>query len=53
LLTYDGLAGRWRTIRLARNPRCPVCADEHGRSTPTDEMADRPFSSTGKPRYGG
>lgn len=53
LLTYDGLAGRWRTIRLARNPRCPVCADENGRSTAADEMADRPFSSTGKPRYGG
>jgi molybdopterin/thiamine biosynthesis adenylyltransferase len=27
LLTYDALTGRWRHIRLPRNPRCPVCAD--------------------------
>ncbi|MGD9765341.1 MAG: ThiF family adenylyltransferase [Candidatus Binatia bacterium] len=27
LVTYDALSGRWRRIRLARNPRCPVCAD--------------------------
>jgi adenylyltransferase/sulfurtransferase len=27
LLTFDALTGRWRHIRLARNPRCPVCAD--------------------------
>jgi len=27
LLTYDGLTGRWRHVRLARNPRCPLCAD--------------------------
>ncbi|MEO8603890.1 MAG: HesA/MoeB/ThiF family protein [bacterium] len=26
LLSYDALAGRWRRIRVARNPRCPVCA---------------------------
>jgi adenylyltransferase/sulfurtransferase len=26
LLTYDALSGRWRHVRLARNPRCPVCA---------------------------
>jgi adenylyltransferase/sulfurtransferase len=53
LLTYDGLAQRWRSIRLARNPRCPVCADEKGRSTPAGELGDLPFSSTGRPRYGG
>lgn len=26
LLTIDGRSGRWRRVRLARNPRCPVCA---------------------------
>jgi molybdopterin/thiamine biosynthesis adenylyltransferase len=26
LLTFDGLRGQWRHVRLARNPRCPVCA---------------------------
>ncbi|MDX2168484.1 MAG: HesA/MoeB/ThiF family protein [Deltaproteobacteria bacterium] len=26
LLSFDGLTGRWRRIRVARNPRCPRCA---------------------------
>lgn len=26
LVTYDALSGRWRNVRLARNPRCPVCS---------------------------
>lgn len=26
LLTIDALSGRWRRVRLARNPRCPACA---------------------------
>jgi len=26
LLTVDALTGRWRQVRLRRNPRCPVCA---------------------------
>ncbi len=26
LLTVDLLSGRWRQVRLARNPRCPACA---------------------------
>lgn len=25
LLTIDALTGRWRLVRLARNPRCPTC----------------------------
>jgi adenylyltransferase/sulfurtransferase len=25
LLTYDALAGRWRHVRLKRNPACPAC----------------------------
>lgn len=25
LLTYDALAGRWRHVRLRRNPTCPAC----------------------------
>ncbi len=27
LLTYDALAGRWRHVRLRRNPTCPACRD--------------------------
>jgi molybdopterin/thiamine biosynthesis adenylyltransferase len=27
LLTYDALGGRWRTVVLTRNRRCPVCGD--------------------------
>lgn len=27
LLTFDALTGRWRRVQLARNPRCPMCAD--------------------------
>jgi adenylyltransferase/sulfurtransferase len=26
LLSVDALAGSWRTVRVAANPRCPVCA---------------------------
>jgi molybdopterin/thiamine biosynthesis adenylyltransferase len=26
LLTIDARTGRWRLVRLARNPRCPICA---------------------------
>jgi adenylyltransferase/sulfurtransferase len=26
LLTYDALAGRWRHVRLRRNPTCPACS---------------------------
>ena len=26
LLTIDARSGRWRHVRLAHNPRCPVCA---------------------------
>jgi adenylyltransferase/sulfurtransferase len=25
LLTYDALSGRWRHVRLRRNPSCPSC----------------------------
>lgn len=41
LLTYDALTGRWRHIRLARNPRCPVCAELPVAPT------DGPFSAAG------
>lgn len=30
LLSYEALAGRWRRVRLRRNPRCPVCAAAAG-----------------------
>ena len=26
MLTFDGLTGRWRHVRVARDPRCPACA---------------------------
>lgn len=26
-LTYDALGGRWRHVRLRRNPACPACRD--------------------------
>jgi molybdopterin-synthase adenylyltransferase len=35
LLTIDARTGRWRRVRLARNPRCPVCA-----APPTDRRLD-------------
>jgi molybdopterin/thiamine biosynthesis adenylyltransferase len=25
LLTYDALASRWRTVKVRRSPRCPLC----------------------------
>jgi len=28
LLTYDGLAQEFRTLRVMRDPQCPACADE-------------------------
>ncbi len=46
LLTYDALSGRWRRVRLARNPRCPVCAP------PAVEAAAAPLDATSAPRYG-
>jgi len=27
LLTIDARSGRWRTVSLVQNPRCPACAD--------------------------
>jgi adenylyltransferase/sulfurtransferase len=27
LLVYDALASRWREVRVARNPECPVCGN--------------------------
>jgi len=28
LLTFDALSRRWRTVALARNPRCPACGEQ-------------------------
>lgn len=53
LLTYDALTGRWRHIRLARNPRCPVCADllaARGGGTPAP--ARHRLDAPDRPRYG-
>jgi adenylyltransferase/sulfurtransferase len=32
LLTYDALTGRWRHVRLRRNPGCAACGDRLGRT---------------------
>jgi len=53
LLTYDGVSGRWRVVRLARNPRCPVCAQA---ATAVDDGAAAPvvavLDGSDPPRYG-
>lgn len=46
LLTYDGLSGRWRHVRLTRNPRCPVCADLPAAAS------GLPLDASGRARYG-
>jgi molybdopterin/thiamine biosynthesis adenylyltransferase len=43
LLTFDALTGRWRRVQLARNPRCPVCAEPPIRPT---------LDAAGGARYG-
>lgn len=35
LLTYDALAGRFRHVRLRRNPTCPTCRDVPVRTSAT------------------
>jgi molybdopterin/thiamine biosynthesis adenylyltransferase len=44
LLTYDGLAGRWRTVPLYRSPHCPVCAA--GRRSAASDGAPAPLSAS-------
>src|SRR5262249_48384653 len=51
LLTYDALADRWRRVKLARNPRCPVCADLDSATPPPP--AARRLDARGGARYGG
>lgn len=57
MLTYDALSGRWRHVRLARNPRCPVCAPPAVSAgvSPVEagaSPAGPPLDATGTPRYG-
>jgi molybdopterin-synthase adenylyltransferase len=53
LLTYDALTGRWRHIRLARNPRCPVCADPAAAGIGGAFAADRRrLDAPDRARYG-
>lgn len=53
LLTYDALSGRWRHIRLARNPRCPVCADLPAtRTDGATAAAGLRLDAPGRARYG-
>jgi adenylyltransferase/sulfurtransferase len=51
LLSYDALSRRWRLVRLARNPRCPVCAGLSGGAAAGASrfMLDAPSTA----RYGG
>jgi hypothetical protein len=30
LVLHDALRGEWNTIRIARQPDCPVCGSAHG-----------------------
>jgi adenylyltransferase/sulfurtransferase len=61
LLTYDALSGRWRHVRLARNPSCPVCAGVQasapgatsGPSTSVPSAPTGPLAAAGRARYGG
>ena len=50
LLTYDALNGSWRQIQLARNRRCPVCADVPGERT--DGAAAARLDAAGRAGYG-
>lgn len=57
LLTYDALSSRWRHVRLARNPRCPVCAPPGTKTAGPAVVAgaaptDLPLDATCTPRYG-
>jgi adenylyltransferase/sulfurtransferase len=51
LITYDGLSDRWRRVRLARNPRCPICAHLPQSSKPVTETAS--LDAPGPAGYGG
>jgi adenylyltransferase/sulfurtransferase len=50
LLTYDALSGRWRRVRLTRNPGCPVCAELPMAGSVSPD--DRRLAATGPARYG-
>jgi molybdopterin-synthase adenylyltransferase len=49
LVTYDALTERWRRVRVARNPRCPTCAQ-----APAGVGASAPASldASHRARYG-
>jgi molybdopterin-synthase adenylyltransferase len=51
LLTVDALSGSWRHVRLARNPRCPVCAGPPRAAD--DPPPSGTLAATGRAGYGG
>ena len=42
LLTYDALTGRWRHVRLRRNPGCAACGEPAGRAVGRSTLAGTP-----------
>jgi adenylyltransferase/sulfurtransferase len=50
LLTYDALSGRWRHVRVRRNPTCPACGTPA--ATPSIRAAGRRNASEGAPPDG-
>jgi len=53
LVTYDALDGRWRRVRLARNPRCPVCAGlPRAPAAGITSTEGPPLAAPGAARYG-
>ncbi|OFV90191.1 MAG: hypothetical protein A3J75_00535 [Acidobacteria bacterium RBG_16_68_9] len=40
LLTFDARSRRWRTVALARNPRCPVCSEQPSTAAPLRDSTE-------------
>jgi len=53
LITYDALTDRWRRVRLARNPRCPICAHLSVASGSGGSAATRSLEAADTAGYGG
>jgi molybdopterin/thiamine biosynthesis adenylyltransferase len=53
LITYDALTDRWRRVRLARNPRCPICAHLSAAAGSGGSPAARSLEAADAAGYGG
>ena len=52
LVTYDALAERWRRVRVAHNPRCPVCAPAAAAARAAGAAAETELDAPHRARYG-